>query len=232
MRLPPEPLWAEPHPCTLTPLQLATVVAMVGVTYAAVPLYRMFCQVGGDEGMDTLAGLPQQHWLPAGVPPAALLLLSQTSPPHSLTAQATGYGGTVQEGRAVEDKIRRREENPDAAVEAAAAAREVTVFFDCSVAGGWGLMLGQGGMPAASLECSIVAIWAAFASFQPSPPNPHAPPACRRHALALPAHAAQRAPAPGPIHPRLLHRAQQERQSHHGWVGMAGGWDRCGRADD
>jgi hypothetical protein len=28
------------------PLQLATAVAMVGATYAAVPLYRMFCQVG------------------------------------------------------------------------------------------------------------------------------------------------------------------------------------------
>ena len=40
----------------------------------------------------------------------------------------------------MEDKIRRREENPDAEVEAAAAAREVTVFFDSSVAGarpGW-----------------------------------------------------------------------------------------------
>lgn len=26
-------------------MQLATAVAMVGMTYAAVPLYRMFCQV-------------------------------------------------------------------------------------------------------------------------------------------------------------------------------------------
>lgn len=52
--------------------------------------------------------------------------------------QATGYGGTVIEGKAVEDKIRRREENPDEEVERAAAAREVTVFFDCSVAGRWG----------------------------------------------------------------------------------------------
>lgn len=29
-----------------TPLQLAVAVGMVGMTYAAVPLYRMFCQVG------------------------------------------------------------------------------------------------------------------------------------------------------------------------------------------
>ena len=50
--------------------------------------------------------------------------------------QATGYGGTVIEGKAVEDKIRRREENPDAAVEAAAAARNITVYFNSDVAGG------------------------------------------------------------------------------------------------
>ncbi|EFN54189.1 hypothetical protein CHLNCDRAFT_31751 [Chlorella variabilis] len=66
---------------------------MVGATYAAVPLYRMFCQ-------------------------------------------ATGYGGTVIEGKAVEDKIRRREQSPDAAVEAAAAARQVTVYFNSDVADG------------------------------------------------------------------------------------------------
>ncbi|KAL4458481.1 hypothetical protein ABPG75_013346 [Micractinium tetrahymenae] len=72
---------------------LATAVGMIGVTYAAVPLYRMFCQ-------------------------------------------ATGYGGTVQEGKAVEDKIRRREENPDEEVERAAAAREVTVYFNSDVADG------------------------------------------------------------------------------------------------
>ena len=31
--------------------------------------------------------------------------------------QATGFGGTVQEGRTVEDKLRARDENPDEAVE-------------------------------------------------------------------------------------------------------------------
>ncbi|KAI3435846.1 hypothetical protein D9Q98_001904 [Chlorella vulgaris] len=72
---------------------LATAVAMVGATYAAVPLYRMFCQ-------------------------------------------ATGYGGTVTEGKAVEDKIRRREEHPDAELEAAAAARDITVYFNSDVADG------------------------------------------------------------------------------------------------
>ena len=48
--------------------------------------------------------------------------------------QATGFGGTVQEGRTVEDKLRAREQNPDAAVEQAAAAREVTVSFNADVA--------------------------------------------------------------------------------------------------
>ncbi|KAI7840298.1 hypothetical protein COHA_006080 [Chlorella ohadii] len=72
---------------------LATAVAMVGMTYAAVPLYRMFCQ-------------------------------------------ATGYGGTVQEGKSVEDKIRRWEENPDAELQRKAAAREITVYFNSDVADG------------------------------------------------------------------------------------------------
>jgi cytochrome c oxidase assembly protein subunit 11 len=69
---------------------IAFTVGMVGITYAAVPLYRMFCQ-------------------------------------------ATGYGGTVVEGKTVEDKIRARQENPDAATEEAAAARELTVTFNADV---------------------------------------------------------------------------------------------------
>ncbi|KAK9809723.1 hypothetical protein WJX73_010461 [Symbiochloris irregularis] len=59
---------------------------MIGMTYASVPLYRMFCQ-------------------------------------------ATGYGGTVQQGSTVEDKIRARRENPNAELEQAAASREITVSF-------------------------------------------------------------------------------------------------------
>lgn len=50
--------------------------------------------------------------------------------------QATGFGGTVQEGRSVEDKLRAREENRDEALESAAAAREVTVSFNADVADG------------------------------------------------------------------------------------------------
>ena len=50
--------------------------------------------------------------------------------------QATGFGGTVQEGRTVEEKLRAREDNPDEAVERAAAAREVTVSFNADVADG------------------------------------------------------------------------------------------------
>lgn len=69
---------------------VALIVSMIGITYASVPLYRMFCQ-------------------------------------------ATGYGGTVAEGKTVEDKIRKREENPDAEVEAAALKREITVTFNADV---------------------------------------------------------------------------------------------------
>lgn len=55
--------------------------------------------------------------------------------PFASPLQATGYGGTVQEGKAVEDKIRQREQNPNEEVERAAAAREVTVYFNSDVAG-------------------------------------------------------------------------------------------------
>jgi len=77
--------------CSL--MQAALVVGMVGLTYASVPLYRMFCQ-------------------------------------------ATGFGGTVQEGRSVEEKLRRRQEDVDAELEAAAAARQLTITFNADVADG------------------------------------------------------------------------------------------------
>lgn len=63
---------------------------MVGVTYGAVPLYRLFCQ-------------------------------------------ATGYGGTVQEGATVEAKLKARQEAKDAALEEACANRVITVFFNADV---------------------------------------------------------------------------------------------------
>jgi cytochrome c oxidase assembly protein subunit 11 len=72
---------------------VAVVVGMVGLTYASVPLYRMFCQ-------------------------------------------ATGFGGTVQEGRSVEEKLRQRETLRNEALEAAAAARELTVTFNADVSDG------------------------------------------------------------------------------------------------
>jgi cytochrome c oxidase assembly protein subunit 11 len=71
----------------------ALVVGMVGLTYASVPLYRMFCQ-------------------------------------------ATGFGGTVKEGKSVEDKLRRRETEHNEALEAAAAKRELTVTFNADVSDG------------------------------------------------------------------------------------------------
>ncbi|GAB4822064.1 hypothetical protein N2152v2_009110 [Parachlorella kessleri] len=68
----------------------ALAIAMVGATYGAVPLYRLFCQ-------------------------------------------ATGYGGTVQEGATVEAKLKARQEARDEELEAACAARELTVFFNADV---------------------------------------------------------------------------------------------------
>lgn len=50
--------------------------------------------------------------------------------------QATGFGGTVKEGRSVEEKMRQREENRDEAVEAAAAQRQITVSFNADVSDG------------------------------------------------------------------------------------------------
>ena len=71
-------------------VQAAVAIAMVGATYGAVPLYRLFCQ-------------------------------------------ATGYGGTVQEGATVEAKLKARQEAKDEELEAACAARELTVFFNADV---------------------------------------------------------------------------------------------------
>jgi len=72
---------------------IAVVVGMVGLTYASVPLYRMFCQ-------------------------------------------ATGYGGTVQQGETVEEKLRKRAREEDATLETAAAARNLTVSFNADVSDG------------------------------------------------------------------------------------------------
>ena len=69
--------------------------------------------------------------------------------------QATGFGGTVQEGSTVEDKLRAREENPDEAVERAAAARDVTVSFNADVADGmpWRFVPAQRSVKVSSTFC-------------------------------------------------------------------------------
>jgi len=68
----------------------AVVVGMVGITYASVPLYRMFCQ-------------------------------------------ATGFGGTVQRVKSVEEKIRDSEDSEQAQ---AARNRVITVDFNADVTDG------------------------------------------------------------------------------------------------
>ena len=50
--------------------------------------------------------------------------------------QATGYGGTVQQGSTVEAKLRARGAARNEELEAAAAAREVTVSFNANVIDG------------------------------------------------------------------------------------------------
>eukprot|EP01024_Parvocaulis_polyphysoides_P071524 TRINITY_DN8925_c0_g2_i4.p1 TRINITY_DN8925_c0_g2~~TRINITY_DN8925_c0_g2_i4.p1 ORF type:complete len:346 (-),score=48.71 TRINITY_DN8925_c0_g2_i4:221-1198(-) len=54
-------------------------------------------------------------------------------PLYRMYCQATGYGGTVQQGKSVEDKIRKRMENYDEELEREAASREVIVAFTTDV---------------------------------------------------------------------------------------------------
>jgi len=69
----------------------AAVVGMIGLSYASVPLYKIFCS-------------------------------------------ATGYGGAVAGAVSVEEKLKRRLENPNLELEKAAAQREITVWFNTDVA--------------------------------------------------------------------------------------------------
>lgn len=57
-------------------------------------------------------------------------------PLYRAFCQATGFGGTVQQGDTVEAKIKAREENPDEALEAAAANCPLTVSFNANVIDG------------------------------------------------------------------------------------------------
>ena len=141
-------------------MQIAFTVGMVGITYAAVPLYRMFCQVRAGFDVHCIATMlrrvsctsgcerclsccrPQgmaEQWLRARCVGAAC----RTAPPCcGAVCQCTGFPflllRTLTRARrlsvqTVEDKIRARQENPDAATEEAAAARELTVTFNADV---------------------------------------------------------------------------------------------------
>jgi len=55
-------------------------------------------------------------------------------PLYRMVCAATGYGGAVQTGHTVEEKMRRRQEQPDEKMEKAAAEREITVWFNGDVA--------------------------------------------------------------------------------------------------
>lgn len=50
--------------------------------------------------------------------------------------QATGYGGTVQQGSTVEEKLQKRLREQDISLESAAAARNLTVTFNADVSDG------------------------------------------------------------------------------------------------
>lgn len=57
-------------------------------------------------------------------------------PLYRLFCQSTGYGGTVRVGESVEEKLRKRAEQPNLEIEAAAAARTITVSFASNVVDG------------------------------------------------------------------------------------------------
>jgi len=55
-------------------------------------------------------------------------------PLYKLFCAATGYGGTVAGATTVEEKLKRRQENPNPEIEKAAETREITVWFNADVA--------------------------------------------------------------------------------------------------
>jgi cytochrome c oxidase assembly protein subunit 11 len=55
---------------------------------------------------------------------------------NRMFCQATGFGGTVQEGLKVEAKLKAREDAKNDALEKAAGARELTVSFNADVSDG------------------------------------------------------------------------------------------------
>lgn len=81
----------------------ALIVGMVGLTYASVPLYRMFCQV-----------LASTHTPCLSCTHASTGRLGQTLRTCA-TGQATGYGGTVKRVKSVEEKIATSKTLDDAA---------------------------------------------------------------------------------------------------------------------
>ena len=72
---------------------IAFVVAMVGVTYASVPLYRYSCTSDGSD--DAVVLRRCEH-------------VSDNGQLSRMFCQATGYGGTVQQGQTVEEKLRKQ----------------------------------------------------------------------------------------------------------------------------
>lgn len=97
---------------------VAFTVAMIGVTYASVPLYRMFCQATGYGG--TVQQGSTGNWL--------LTHTGGCAACQKAKAMLTRCGIV-----AVEDKLKQRELEHDAELEAAAAARDLTVFFNADV---------------------------------------------------------------------------------------------------
>ena len=81
-------------------------------------------------------------------------------PLYRAFCQATGFGGTVQQGDTVEAKIKAREENPDAALEAAAANCPLTVSFNANVIDGmpWKFIPTQRTIKVSSLDAVYACI--------------------------------------------------------------------------
>ena len=100
--------------------------------------------------LDGLLSYTQQIILPisAPSPPTSQLQLGShsyflckmvcrlTEASCRMFCQATGYGGTVQQGSTVEEKLQKRLTENDTSLEAAAAARNLVVNFNADVSDG------------------------------------------------------------------------------------------------
>ena len=127
-------------PAARQPARLVLLVATR--TACSVPAHALapYTAVWKDACMPAFTGHMQKArqtgWMPVAIQagdrqPRGASLFSLTpgsTAVRRMFCQATGFGGTVQQGRTVEAKLRERDARRDEALEAAAAAREVRPY--------------------------------------------------------------------------------------------------------